>query len=209
MSLTKDILGRTKYSKDDFNSILSDDLNMDENFYLITDNSKLIFEKYRKKLDIILKSKENITKKRLFKKILLILSSQKDEKQYFLNIKDNERRQKASYQLNQYELSNILMELSTKGNVYEDNIVENILLMICEIFLEFLKYTENLEMEFIFKQINKLSKTRPAMAENQSKDEYFDLLINSIIKNKTEDENDFLDYSNEIKNKFLMYQNNL
>ena len=208
LSLTKDILGRTKYSKDDFNSILSDDLNIDENFYLITDNSKLIFEKYRKKLDIILKSKENITKKRLFKKILLILSSQKDEKQYFLNIKDNERRQKASYQLNQYELSNILMELSTKGNVYEDNIVENILLMICEIFLEFLKYTENLEMEFIFKQINKLSKTRPAMAENQSKDEYFDLLINSIIKNKTEDENDFLDYSNEIKNKFLMYQNN-
>ena len=44
-SLTKNILGRSKNSGDGFSAIINDDLNIDENFYLITDNSKLIFEK--------------------------------------------------------------------------------------------------------------------------------------------------------------------
>ena len=207
-SLKKDIFGRSKNLINYFNTKITDDLNTDENFYLITDNSKLIIEKYRKKLENMKKSKENITKKRLFKKILLILSSQKGGKKYFLNIQENEQRQKALFQLNQYELSRILLELSTKGNVYEDNIVQNILLLVCDIFLEYLKFTENIEMENIFNQINKFNKKRPNIGEDQSKDEYYDLLINSIIKYNTGEENEFFDYSNEIKKMFLKYQNN-
>ena len=205
-SSTKYILGKTKNSLEGFNSIIQDDLNIDENLYLITDNSKLIFEKYRKKLENIIKSKENITKKRLFKKILLILSSTNNGKKFFLNTKDNEQRQKALDQLNKYKLSRILMELSTKGNVYEDNIVENILLLICQIILEFLKYVENIEIENIFSQINKYHKERPKIVENQTEDDYFDLLINSIIKYKNQKGIEIFDYSEELKNKFLIYQ---
>ena len=203
-SAAKDILGRTKDSGDIFNIIYKNDLSLDENFYLITDNSKLTFEKYRKKLQIITKSKENITKKRLFKKILLILSSQKNGKKYFLNIKDTERRQKALEQLNKYQLSRILMELSTKGNVYEDNITENILLLICDIFLEFLKYIENLEMDHIFNQINKFNKQRQNILENQSEDEYLDILINSIIQDNYAERKGNIDYFEELENKYLM-----
>ena len=98
------------------------------------------------------------------------------------------------------------MELSTKGNVYEDNIVENILLLICQIILEFLKYVENIEIENIFNQINKYHKERPKIVENQTEDEYFDLLINSIIKYKNQKGIEIFDYSEELKNKFLIYQ---
>ena len=154
-------------------------------------------------MENIIKSKENITKKRLFKKILLILSATKNGKKYFLNIKDNEQRQKALEQLKKFKLSRILMELSTKGNVYEDNIVENILLLICQIHLEFLKYIENIEIENIFKQINKYNKNRPQIAENQKEDEYFDLLINSIIKYRNDKDIEYFDYSEELKKKFL------
>ena len=206
-SVAKDILGRTKDSGDIFNTVYKDDESLDKNYYLLTDNSKLIFEKYRKKLKNITKSKENITKKRLFKIILLILSSQKNEKKYFLNIKDTERRQKAFEQLNKYQLSRILMEISTKGNVYEDNITENILLLICDIFLEFIKYIENLEIDHIFNQINKFNRQRQNIQENQSEDEYFDFLINSIIKyNNGEGEENF-NYFEELKNKFLINLN--
>ena len=186
ISSTKDVIGKTKNSLEGFSSMIHDDLNIDENLYLITDNSKLIFEKYRKKLENIIKSKENITKKRLFKKILLILSSTKNGKKYFLNIKDNEQRQKALEQLKKFKLSRILMELSTKGNVYEDNIVENILLLICQIILEFLKYVENIEIENIFNQINKYHKERPKINENKTEDKYNNLLINYIIKYKNQ-----------------------
>ena len=208
LTLTKNLLGRSKNSGNSLSSIINDDLNMDENFYLITDSSKLIFEKYRKKLENILRSKENITKKRLFKKILLILSSLKDGKKYFMNMKDNEQRKKAFEQLNQYELSRILMELSTKGNVYEDNIIENILLMICKIFSEFLIYNENLQIEKVFLQINKFNVQRPNKGENQTEDEYFDLLINSIIKIKNENETESSNYLDKLKEHFLTYKKN-
>ena len=204
--MTKNILGRSKNSGDGLSEIINDDLDIDKNFYLITDNSKLIFEKYRKKLENIIKSKENITKKRLFKKILLIVASQKVGKQYYLNIKENEKRQKALEQINEYELSRILMELSTKGNVYEDNLIKNILLMICEIFLEFLKYKENLEIQNIYNQINKFSADRPKIADNQTEDEYYDLLINSIIKFKSEDMQEPFNYLEELKSKYLNYK---
>ena len=208
LTLTKNILGRSKNSGNSLTSIINDDLNIDENFYLITDNSKLIFEKYRKKLENILRSKENITKKRLFKKILLILSSLKDGNKFFINIKDNEQRKKAFEQLNQYELSRILMELSTKGNVYEDNIIENILLMICKIFTEFLIYNENLEIEKVFLQINKFNVSRPKKGENQTEDEYYDLLINSIVKIKKEGEIESSNYLDKLKEHYLTYKKN-
>ena len=207
-SLTKNILGKNENIEDDLSSIINDDINFDEKIYLITDNSKLIFEKYRKKLENIQKSRDNITKKRLFKKILIILSYQKEGNQYFMSRKTTEKRQKALEQLNLYGLSKILMELSTKGNVYEDNIIENILLMICGIFLEFLKYKENLDIENIFEQISKYNRQRPKIVQEQSEDNYFDHLINSIVTFKKEDGKEYSDYLEEVKNKYIIYKQN-
>ena len=50
--------------------------------------------------------------------------------------------------------------------------------MICKIFTEFLIYNENLEIEKVFLQINKFNVSRPKKGENQTEDEYYDLLIN-------------------------------
>ena len=97
------------------------------------------------------------------------------------------------------------MELSTKGNVYEDNIIENILLMICKIFTEFLIYNENLEIEKVFIQINKFNEQRPRQGENQTKDDYYDLLINSIVRIKKEGETNYLD---KLKEHYLTYKKN-
>ena len=48
LSIERDILGRSKSSENGLNSEVIDDSSNDESFYLITDNSKLIFEKYKK-----------------------------------------------------------------------------------------------------------------------------------------------------------------
>ena len=100
------------------------------------------------------------------------------------------------------------MELSTKGNVYEDNIIENILLMICKIFTEFLIYNENLEIEKVFLQINKFNVSRPKKGENQTEDEYYDLLINSIVKIKKEGEIESSNYLDKLKEHYLTYKKN-
>ena len=78
--------------------------------------------------------------------------------------------------------------------------------MICEIFLEFLKYKENLEIQNIYNQINKFSADRPKIADNQTEDEYYDLLINSIIKFKSEDMQEPFNYLEELKSKYLNYK---
>ena len=200
---TKEIIGKNKTLDDKFNTIINDDLEITENLYLISDNSKLTFEKYRKKLEKIIKSKGNLTNKAKFKKILLILSSHNDIRQDQYNIRESEQRKKSLDNLEQYDISTILLELSLKGNVYEDNIIDNILLMISQTFLEFLKYIENLEIEKVFVNINKLSKKRPEIHENQSEDDYYDKLLNLITK-YNEGYEESPSYSDMLINQYLI-----
>ena len=200
-SLTDEILGRNKNLADDLNT----DNSINENLYLITDNSKLIFEKYRKKLEKIIKSKENISQKKLFKNIFLILISQKSERKFILNMENYRDRTRSMERLNQYDLSQILMEISISGNVDQKTMNDEILFMISDIFLEFLQYIENLEIDKVFNNIKKLTKDQTKRKQGQSDEDFYEDLINSIAIGK-EISSQNKNYIDEVINKYLMHK---
>ena len=168
---------------DCLNKIKNDSLDTEDKLYLISDKSKLIFEKKRKKLEKIIKSKENISKKKLFKELFLIFISQKEEKNFVLDYESYKYRQRTLDKLRDYELSHILLETSISRNNDHKVIIDDILFLISDIFLEFLQYIENLEIEKVYGKINEIvSKNKIKKDEKQSEDEFYDILINSLVR---------------------------
>ena len=159
-SLTKEIIGTNKNIVYSLNMIKNDSLDINDSLFLISDNSKLIFEKKRKKLEKIIKTKEIINKNKLFKELFLIFISQKEEKKYFLDYENNKYRQRTLDKLRKYELSQILMEISISRNNEHKSIRDDILFLITDILLEFLQYIENLEIDKVYQKIEELNKLK-------------------------------------------------
>ena len=183
-SLTKEIIGTNKNIVYSLNMIKNDSLDINDSLYLISDNSKLIFEKKRKKLEKIIKTKEIISKKKLFKELFLIFISQKEEKKYFLDYENNKYRQRTLDKLRKYELSQILMEISISRNNEHKSIRDDILFLITDILLEFLQYIENLEIDKVYQKIEELNRLQIKQKPRQTEEEFYDNLILSIVKNK-------------------------
>ena len=184
-SFTKELYTTRKNAIYILNIFKKDNLQTNDDLYLISDSSKLVFEKYKKKLLKVIKSKENISNKNLFKQLFLIFISQKEEKKLFLdfeNIENSKYRQRTLEKLKQYELSQILMELSISRNNEHKTIIDDILFLISDIFLEFFKYIENLEINKIFNKIDILNRNKIKKAEGQPENEFYDKLINSIVQ---------------------------
>ena len=200
-SLTDEILGRNRNLVDNLNT----DNSLKEKLYLITDNSKLIFEKYRKKLEKIIKSKENISQKKLFKNIFLVLISQRSERKFILNMENYRDRTRSMERLNQYNLSQILMEISISGNVDQKTMNDEILFMISDIFLEFLQYIENLEIDKVFNKIKELSKEQITKRKEQTDEDFYENIIDSIVIRKEAPKTN-KNYIDEVINKYLMHK---
>ena len=183
---SKEIIGPSNNIILSLSMIKNDVLETNDNLYLISDSSKLIFEKKRKKLEKIIRTKENISKKKLFKELFLIFISRKAEKKFFLDYENNKYRQKILDKLRQYELSQILMEISISRNNEYNSSIDDILFLISGIFLEFLQYIENLEIDKVFNKIEELNKSQIKINPGQNEDEFYDDLICSIVKENPE-----------------------
>ena len=191
-SLAKEILGSKSVVSGE-NDIKDSNIKTNNNLYLISDNSKLILEKYRKKINKVIKSKENTSKKKLFKELFLIFISPKDENKSFLDYETNKFRKSSLDKLRQYELSQILMELSISKNNEHKSIIDDILFLISDIFSEFLEYLENLQIEEVYKKINDSNISDMKKERNC---DFYDNLILSIVQNADEiiDKSNYLDW---------------
>ena len=172
--------------KDILDIIHNDSLNTNDDLYLISDNSKLIFEKYRKKLEKILKYQDNLSQKKLFKNLFSILISQNEGKNYYMNMESYKDRKRSIEKLKKYDLSNILMEISINRNLDQKSMIDEILFMISDIFLEFLLYIEKLKIDEVFNKIYKLSKDHSKGIDDQPEEEFCNNLINSLTEENKE-----------------------
>ena len=204
-SLTKEILG-SKNIDSVLNIIKNDRLETNDNIYLISDNSKLIFEKYRKKLKQLIKSKENISKKRLFKELFSIFISPKEEKKIFLDSETKKYSQRTLNKLRQYELSQILMEISVSKNNEHKSIIDDILFLISDIFTEFLQYLENLDIDKVYNKIYDFSKSNITKKNSKRNDKFYDNLILSIVRN-TDEEIDKTNYLEGVLKQYMLHKN--
>ena len=204
-SFTKEILDTKNDAIYSLNIIKNDKLETNYDLSLITDSSKLVFEKYKKKLIKVIKSKENISKKNLFKELFLIFISQKEEKKYFLDYENSKYRQKTLDKLKEYELSQILMELSISKNNEHKTIIDDILFTISDIFLEFFKYIEYLEINKAFNKIGELNKSKIKRREDQNEDEFYDNLMISLVKK--DEKNNSYNYLDEVMKQYKIHKN--
>ena len=203
-SFAKEILGTKNDAINNLNNIKNDKLETNYDLYLITDSSKLVFEKYKKKLITVIKSKENISKKKLFKELFLIIISQKEDKKFFLDYENSKYRQRTLDKLREYELSQILMELSISKNNEYKTIIDDIYFMICDIFLEFFKYIEYLEINKAFNKIDELNKSQIKKKEKQTENEFYDDLMISLVK-KDENNNSY-NYLDKVMEQYRIHK---
>ena len=108
-------------------------------------------------------------------------------------------KRKSVIKLKNYNLSHVLLELSINSNKEQKSIINEIMIMMTEIFLEFLQYIESLSIEEVGINLLKLK----ALYNGKVKD-FERLIIEQVIKKNN---SDFSNISPEIINqKYYEYK---
>ena len=187
------------------NTILNEELDLKNPLFLITDGFQFLFQNLRKKLENTIKNKEVKNLKKEFKD-LFGTAVAKEEKSYANNTISRNLQRKSVIKLKNYNLSHIILELSINTNKEQKTIINEIMIMMTEIFLEFLQYIESLSIDEAGMNLLQLKKIY------NGNDKDFERLIiqqvikkndNEIIKNSpTLIKNRYYEYK-EIENKYL------
>ena len=202
MSANEDINGRLTQS---LNSILNDQLDLKDPLFLVTDNFQFLFQKFRKKLETTIKTHEVKNLKKEFKD-LFGTAVAKEDKSYISNTINRNLKRKSVIKLKNYDLSHIILEFSINSNKEQKTIINEIMIMMTEIFLEFLQYIESLCIDEAGMNLLGLKQ-----AYDGDQQEFERLVIEQVIKKNNTDvskehpkmfKNRYYDYK-ELENKYL------
>ena len=118
-------------------SVFNDKLNLKEQLFLLNDKFQLLFVKMKKKLENAIKTKEVKKSKELFKD-LFFKATAKENKIYSGNMMTKNLKRKSMLKLKKFNLSHILLEISINSNSEQETYLNEIMLLISTIFLEFI-----------------------------------------------------------------------
>ena len=158
------------------NSILNDQLDLKDPLFLITDNFQFLFQKLKKKLENTIKNNEVKNLKKEFKD-LFGTAVAKEDKNYINDSFTRNLKRKSVIKLKNYNLSHIILEFSINTNKEQKTIINEIMIMMTEIFLEFLQYVESLSIDEAGKNLLELKKIY-----NGKEKDFERLIIQQVIK---------------------------
>ena len=133
--------------------IINDNLELSDSMLLISDMFLYIFEKHKKRLENIIRSKSMKNNKKIFKDLLGSVVTEKKNQNYAKYVKSYKLRKKSRKILDKCDLSQLLLEVSANSNMDQKALIHQLLYMMTEIFLNFLNYIENLSIDEIGKRI--------------------------------------------------------
>ena len=163
------------------NSILNDQLDLKDPLFLITDNFQFLFQKLKKKLENTIKNNEVKNLKKEFKD-LFGTAVAKEDKNYINDSFTRNLKRKSVIKLKNYNLSHIILEFSINTNKEQKTIINEIMIMMSEIFLEFLQYVESLSIDEAGKNLLELKKIY-----NGKEKDFERLIIQQVIKKNNEE----------------------
>ena len=212
LKLLDKYIGMSKIDKIDgklnesLNSILDDQLELKEPLFLVTDNFQFLFQKFRKKLENTIKNKEIKNLKKVFKD-LFGTAVAKEEKNYITDSLSRNLKRKSVNKLKNLNLSHILLEISINSNKEQKTIINEIMFMMTDIFLEFLQYVESLSIDEVGMKLLEIKKVY-----NGNTKDFERLIIEEVIK-RNEDEvknyspgilrHKYYEYEEQPENKYL------
>ena len=164
-------------------SVFNDKLNLKEQLFLLNDKFQLLFVKMKKKLENAIKTKEVKKSKELFKD-LFFKATAKENKIYSGNMMTKNLKRKSMLKLKKFNLSHILIEISINSNREQETYLNEIMLLISTIFLEFLQYIESLSIEELGTNLFELKKSYTGKMI-----EFERFIIDEIVKTNNENYN--------------------
>jgi len=185
--------------------VLKIQLDLKDPLFLVTDKFQFLFEKLRKKLESIIRNKEVKSLKKLFKE-LFGTAVAKENKSYISDTISRNLKNKSLNKLKKYNLSHILLEISINSNKEHKTIINEIMFMMTEIFLEFLQYTESLSIEEVGMKLFELKKVY-----NGNSRDFERFVIEEIIKKDNNIQNyssemiihRYYEYKEQVENKYI------
>ena len=187
-------------------TIVNDQLDLKEPLFLVTDNFQFLFEKLRKKLENTIKNKEVKNLKKLFKD-LFGTAVAKENKSYITDTISRNLKNKSLNKLKKYNLSHILLEISINSNKEQKTIINEIMFMMTEIFLEFLQYIESLSIDEVGMNLFELRKVYSGNTKDFER-----LVIEEVIKRGNTNIRNFssgmlkhryYEYKEQLENKYI------
>ena len=177
------------------NTILDGHLELKDSLFLVTDNFQFLFQKLRKKLENLIKNREMKNKKKIFKDLFWIAMAKEDN----TYAKDTLNKRKSLNKLKNLNLNHILLEISINSNKEQKTIINEIMFMMTDIFLEFLQYIESLSIDEVGKKLLEIKKIF-----NGNPKDFERFIIQEVINRN---DIDVKNYSPEIlRHKYYDYQ---
>ena len=185
-------------------SVLNDKLILKEHLFIVNDKFQLLFQKVKKKLENAIKTKEGKKSKELFKD-LFFKATEKEYKIYSGNMMTKNLKRKSMLKLKKYNISQILFEISINSNMEQETFLNEIMLLISTIFLEFLKYIESLSIDELGLNLFELKK-----AYTGKMIEFERIIVDEIVKTNNENYKKFPKINekniNTLKYRFLEFK---
>lgn len=184
--------------------VLKIQLDLKDPLFLVTDKFQFLFEKLRKKLESIIRNKEVKSLKKLFKE-LFGTAVAKENKSYISDTISRNLKNKSLNKLKNYNLSHILLEISINSNKEHKTIINEIMFMMTEIFLEFLQYTESLAIEEVGMKLFELKKIYKGNTQDFERLVIEEIIKRDNIKNFSPDMiiHRYYEYKEQVENKYI------
>jgi hypothetical protein len=158
------------------NTILDGHLELKDPLFLVTDNFQFLFQNLRRKLENIIKNKDIKNLKKIFKDLFWIAMT-KENNNYINDTMNRNLKRKCTNKLKNLNLSHILLEISINSNKEQKTIINELMYMMTDIFLEFLQYVESLSIDEVGKKLLQIKKEY-----NGNSKDFERLIIEEVIK---------------------------